>query len=456
MRTTRRIIAALAACACFGPAPAAQQAAQATASEEASLPTWTPEEEAAIRLLRTLRKKDRPADEVLVAQLSLPGEQLFPLFFEVLSRRQVPALEGGEAQILSEIQEEILLQTVAQLDRETVLAHVEAQLLAGADLRLRYAAMLSIGRAGRANDLPQLFELALPAAEPALDKRMALGLERAVTALARRDPRTFEQLVSLRRITRAELLPTLIDALGEAGDPRGLLYLGELLYWAEPLALDIMSQIPRVGASGDPALDEPLRVRLRPFLAPDRPGHCRAAITALATLADLESIPGLIALLTSEDRGLKENAHWALKELTGLGFSAAPDTWARWHQSELSWTVRSKALELQRLQNGDPAEAAEALCTLLTHPFARVDLRRTLPELLRSRHPALRGLACRTLGELGVVEATEKLVWTLEDEIPEVRSAAHAALRQLTRLDLPLEPVAWQSATHSDPRTAEL
>jgi HEAT repeat protein len=435
---------------------AAAQEAGAPAAQETMLPAWTPEEEAAIRLLRTLRKKDRPAEEVLVGQLSLAGERLFPLFFEILSRRQVPALDGGEEQILSEIQEEIVLQTVAKLDRETVLAHVEAELMSGADLRLRYAAMVSIGRAGRANDLPQLFELALPAAEPALDKRMALGLERAVTALARRDARTFEQLVSLRRITRAELLPTLIDAVGEAGDPRGLAYFGELLYWAEPLALDIMSQVPRVGASGDPALDEPLCVRLRSYLAPDRPGHCRAAVTALATLADLEAIPGLIALLTSEDRGLKENAHWALKELTGLAFSATQETWSRWHQAELSWAVRSKAHELQRLQNGDAVDAADALRTLMTHPFARADLRTALPELLKSRHAALRGLACRTLGELGVTEATEKLVWTLEDEIPEVRAAAHAALRQLTRLDLPLEPVAWQDATNSGPRAAEL
>jgi HEAT repeat protein len=285
---------------------------------------------------------------------------------------------------------------------------------------------------------------------------MAKGLERAVAALLQHDPRAFEQLVVLRRITRAELLPALIDAVGAAGDPRGLAFLGDLLYWAEPLALDIMSQIPRLGASGDSALDEPLRVRLRPFLAPERPGHCRAAITALATLADFESIPGLIALLASEDRGLKENAHWALKELTGLTFSATPEGWARWHQSELAWAVRAKARELQRLQNGDPAEAADALRTLLTHPFARAELCTTLPELLKSRHPALRGLACRTLGELGVAGVTEKLVWTLEDEIPEVRAAAHAALRRLTRLDLPLEPVAWQSATNCDPRAAEL
>lgn len=442
---------------CAGPLASAQESPTTGAPAAATVqPAWTPEEEAAIRLLRTLRKKERPADELLIVQLSSAGERLFPLLFQVLARRQVPALDGGDEQVLSEIQETILLGAVATFDREVVLAHVEAALVAEPDLRLRYAAMMSIGHAGRANDLPQLFALALPADDPALDKRMATGLERSVAALARRDARCFEQLVALRRIIRAELLPTLVDAVGEAGDPRGLAFLAEVLYWSEPLALEVMSQIPRLGASGDVALDEGMRVRLRPYLAPERSGHCRAAVTALAALHDLEAIPGLVALLTSEDRGLAQNAHWALKELTGLTFSAEPNAWARWHQSELSWTVRSKARELQRLQSGDAGESADALRVLLTHPFARSELRAVLPELLKSRHPGLRTLACRTLAELGAKEATEKLVWALEDDFPEVRAAAHGALRTLTRLDLPLEPVAWQSATNTDPRGTEL
>jgi hypothetical protein len=442
---------------CGGASAAAQEAAPAASpAEQAGPALWSGEEEAAIRLLRSLRKKERPADDVLVAQLSAAGEQLFPLLFQILSRRQVPALEGGEEQILSEIQEAILLGAVATFDRQAVLTHVEAALLAGADLRLRYAAMVSIGHSGRANDLPQLFELALPAAEPALDKRMAVGLERAVAALIRHDPRAVEQLVTLRRITRAELLPTLVAAVGEADDPRGLAYLGEVLYWSEALALEVMSQIPRLGPSGDFTLDEGLRVRLRPHVMPEHAGHCRAAVTALTALGDLEAIPSFIALLSGEDKGLAGNAHWGLKTLTGLSYSPDPITWGRWHQSELSWVVRSRARELQRLQSGDAADAADALRILLTHPFARTELRAALPELLKSRHPGLRTLACRSLAELGAVEATEKLVWTLEDESEDVRSAAHAALRKLTRLDLPLEPIAWQSATDSEPRGSEL
>lgn len=428
----------------------------APAAPAAVLSRWTPDEEAALRLLRTLRRKERPPEHELVASLSLPGETLLPLLFEVLERRNVPALDGGEDQVLSEIQETILLRTFESYDRETVLAYLEPRLTAGAELRLRHAAILAIGHAGRPNDLMQLFELALPTGELALEKPMAKALERAVTVLVRRVPATIDMLVQLRRITRPELLPRLIEAVGAAGDPRGLAYLADVLYWSEPLALDVLSQVPRLGPSGDVSLDEPLRARLRVFLSSDRPGHGRAAVTALTALGDLESVGTFITLLSSEDGGLRENAHWGLKQLTGLSFSPTPETWSRWHQSELSWMVRARAREFHRLQQGDAAEAADALRAILSHPFARGELCATLPELLKSRHVALRELACRTLGELEVVEATEKLVWTLEDPVAEVRQAAHAALRRLTHLDLPLEPIAWQGATGADPRGSEL
>lgn len=461
MKTRARFLAGLGTCIVLGAGLQAQEPASGatpsgTKPPEAVVPRWSADEEAAIRLLRSLRSKERPPEEELVASLSLPGEVLLPLLFEVLQRRSVPALDGGEDQLLSEIQESVVLGAFESYDRDVVLAHLEPMLAAGQEPRLRHAAMLALGRAGRANDLIQLFELALPASELALERPMAKALERAVAALVRRVPATLDMLVQLRRITRPELLPSLIEAVGTAGDPRGLAYLADVLYWSDALALDVLSQIPRLGASGDVNLDEPMRARLRVFLAADRPGHCRAAITALTALADLESIGTFITLLSAEDRGLRENAHWALKQLTGLSYSPTQETWARWHQSELSWMVRSRAREFHRLQDGDAAESADALRTILTHPFARGELCATLPELLKSRHVPLRELACRTLGELEVVAATEKLVWALEDPVLEVRQAAHAALRRLTHLDLPLEPIAWQGATGADPRGNEL
>jgi hypothetical protein len=260
----------------------------------------------------------------------------------------------------------------------------------------------------------------------------------------------------LRRITRPELVPHLVEAVGAAGDPRGLGYLAEVAYWNEGLVLLVMSQIPLLGPSGDETVDGALKGRLRKYLDENVPGPCRAAILALSALEDHDAIGTLIALLGCESAGLRETAHWALKRLTGLAMAPTPESWARWHQGELFWMVRHRPKEFQRLRSSDPGEAADALRTILTHPLARRELATALPDLLRSRQPALRVLACRTLAELEASDAVGRLVWALEDPVPEVALAAHAALRALTKIDLPREPLAWQEATNTEPRGAEL
>lgn len=451
---------ALAACAAVvraqdGAASPAGAAASAQA-ETSAQPVWTPEEEAAIQILRSLRKKQRPSDEELAARLSLAGARVLPLYFEVLTTRRVPALDSVEAQVLSEVQEHAILLACAELERGPVLAHVEAALLAGVDLRKRAAALAMIGAVGRANDLPQLFALALADEETAPPETLGEKLLGAVASVLAQDPRGFEQLLTLRRVTRAELLPVLVEAVGATRDPRGLAYLSEVAYWSEKLILDVMSQVPRIGPSGDEAIDTALRVRLRSYLDETRPGHCRAAITAVTALADESAIASLITLLACENEGLRENAHWALRELTGLSMASNAETWNRWHQAEQYWCLRSKAREFQRLRQSDPAEVADALRAILAHPLARRELATALPDLLKSPWPALRILACRTLGELSSKEAVGRLVWALEDPEPEVVTAAHAALRRLTQLDLPREPLAWQSATRTEPRGTQL
>jgi hypothetical protein len=432
-----------------GPAPAAAPRA------------WSDDERAAITLLRSLRKKERPSDQELAARLSRGGERVLPLFLEILVTREVPALEPGETkqgepQVLSEVQELALLLAVAQLEREPVLGQVGAVLQSGGGVRQRYAAIGCLGVVGRANDLLQLFDLAFTQEETALDERLARALRRAVTALVSHDPRAFEQLVALRRITRPELLPVLVASVGAAKDPRGLAYLSEVAYWHEDLIVEVMSHVPLLGPCGDEVVDAAVKVRMRPYLDETRPGPCRAAIVALTAMGDDDSIGALIGLLTSESAGLRENAHWGLKQLTGLGLSSAPEVWTRWHQGELYWLVREKPRAFQLLRERNPATATDALREILLHPLARHELAAALPDLLKSPWPALRMLACRTLEDLEAKTAIGRLVWALEDPEPDVAQAAHAALRTLTKLDLPREPLAWQSATNTQPRGAEL
>lgn len=443
-----------------GPPPLEQATEQGASAMAAPLPpaqpTWTPEEQTAIQLLRSLRKKERPSDLELTASLSRAGERMVPLYFKVLAARRVPALDLGEPQILSEVQEKAILLALAQLDRDAVLRHVGAAMLAEATPALRIAAIGCIGAVGRANDLPQLFDLAFAPEEAVPEQHLARALRSAVTALLARDPRGVEQLVSLRRITRPELLTVLVEAVGATRDPRGLAYLSDIAYWHDGLVLDVMSQVPLLGPSGDEAIDGALRVRLRSYLEEDQTAPCRAAITALTALRDQDAIAPFIELLESESTGLRDTAHWGLKQLTGLALAPTAEVWARWHQGELYWLVRSMPAEFKRLRENDPAQVADALRSILSHPLARAELASALPDLLKSRWPAIRVLACRSLSELAARDSVPKLVWALEDPDPAVVKAAHQALRRLTRLDLPGEPLAWQEATNTEPRGAEL
>ncbi len=423
--------------------------------QETPPPVWTAQERKAIDLLRSLRSKERPSDEVLAQKLAEPGETLLGLLFQVLAQRSVPAHDGGAPQKLSEIQENVILLAVALLDREKVTARVGLELARPGEPGVRAAALGFVGAVGHANDLPALFELALVAEEQAPEKGLEAGLRRAVASILRRDPRAYDQLIGLRRIMRPELLPTLLSAVGEAKNGRGLAFLSEVSYWNEDLILQVMAQVRLIGLSGEETIDDGMRNRLRPYLDASRPGHCRAAMLALTTLKDNESIAALIELLSSETKGLQDGALWSLRTLTGLKFDS-PQTWARWHQAELFWLVREKAHQFRRLRSNDAADAAAALRTILLHPLARDELCSALPDLLKNRWPAIRVLACRSLADLQAKESVPKLVWALEDRVPEVAQAAYGALKQLTGLDLPSDPAAWQVATGSGSAAAEL
>jgi hypothetical protein len=420
-----------------------------------AVPLWTPAEREAIQVLRSLRKKTRPSDEELAVLLGAPGESLLPLYWDVLVQREVPALEEGAPQVLSEVQQHALTLGLMQFDRELVLAHVGNALAAETDLRRRHAGLVCLAAVGRANDYPQAFELALGAGEEVPPARLATAFRQSVAQIAARDPRAFEQLVSLRRLAPAPLLIELVRAMGESENPRALLFLSEVAYWHEDLLQEVLSQVSALGPSGDEAIDSGMRVRVRGHLDPEQSGLCRAALTALAALQDREAIGAIIPLLASEKDGLKQNAHWALRELTSLRLAPEPEVWSRWHQAELYWMIREKPREFQRLNLAEPREVADALREILGHPLAREELAAAVPELLKSPWPALRTLACNTLADLRSKAAVERLVWALEDPDAGVMRAAHAALRRLTGFDLPLDPVAWQEATESGPLAHE-
>jgi hypothetical protein len=424
----------------FASAPAAQEA---VAVHE---PAWTAQDQAAIELLRGLRSREQEKEEAVLAErLAQPGGSAWPLLLDVLVARRVPSFQPDtEPQVLSEVQERVILRAIGTLERDFVLERIAALGDVKDDQARTLAVMGCMGAVGRVNDLLALFELARPERGQAPDRDRAAALRRAAAAIVVRDERSFEQLVALRRLTPVELLPALIKAVGDARDGRGLRFLSDVAYWHEDLVADVLAQVRRVGPSGDADLDDAMRVRIRPYLDPESPSLCRAAIPALVALSDSDSLGPLIELLEHESRGLRQDAHWALRQLTGLELSASPETWGRWYQAEQAWLIRERPRTFQRLRSNEAGVAAAALREVLEHPLARQELCEALPDLLRNRVPAIRAMACEWLADLEVASAVPKLVWALDDRDRDVSRAAWQALRHLTALDLPLESDVWR------------
>ena len=71
-------------------------------------------------------------------------------------------------------------------------------------------------------------------------------------------------------------------------------------------------------------------VILRAMREHPTPGIQKQACLALGKLHVGSAIPDLIQVLRHPDRGVVANAHWALREITGLVLKAEPDLWQQW------------------------------------------------------------------------------------------------------------------------------
>ena len=66
-------------------------------------------------------------------------------------------------------------------------------------------------------------------------------------------------------------------------------------------------------------------------LGDDDPQVRKEAILALGDLSSMDSVPELIELLDEDvDPGVRGNAHWALKKITGQGLSQDYERWSTW------------------------------------------------------------------------------------------------------------------------------
>jgi HEAT repeat protein len=234
-------------------------------------------------------------------------------------------------------------------------------------------------------------------------------------------------------ITRSspDVARALVQALGLAGRAEGLELLGSLLGDSSELDADIVMQLGLLGARLPNAVDPSTTAEVRSFLWSNDPGLVRTSLIAVAQMRDDEAVPDLIELLADGEPAVRESAHWALQQITGLGLTAQPEHWRTWFEAEEAW-FDDRAMDLRdQLGRASSKQVVSALCELARHRWRRHETATRIEKLLRHSDPALRALACIVLGQLGSNRSVEPLRGAVEDPDASVRQAAASALTAL-------------------------
>jgi len=394
-----------------------------------------------VSILRSTRDPEVGPLEDLVASLAQASLEDPDTVFDVLVQRRIPALDGGPEQTLSVPQRELLVEALAALERRPVLEMARGFASRSQTADERAATLRFYAAAARARELREILALAsfdgFAARDPVRD-----ALVSSTAQVLRRDLEGIRALEDLWREVPDECVEAIVLAVGRARAVRGLAMLEQILDLRPDLAPLVVPQVrmldPWATLEPRPILEATLRGYLSTADGNLRPG----ASLALGALGDYESVPALIALV--EEPGLRDNATWALRRLSGLRLAAQRDVWQSWYASEADWWKSAAPVLLGHLRSDDRAVVLAALREIAEHRFRRHQLADEVVHSLHHALPAVRVQACRTLAALGSERAVSELVERLADDHPEVRTQAWSALRRCTGMDLPLDARAWR------------
>ena len=317
--------------------------------------------------------------------------------------------------------------------QETALA-----LLRGPE-RIRKAALPYLLRLPRAAlVLPFLEHVAAPSEEGDIGERAALCAR--LGELCAQHGLSSVSLLLEQSAAVPPLRAAIAAVLGGSGRPEAIGMLARLVRDSDRgvrlAAIEALGEIDDGSGSQVPLLTA--------LLAEGDPLAQKRAAVALGRLHALGAVDSLISLLDSRDRGLADDAHWALCEIAGRSLPPDAQAWRSFWQTERARAANELPPLLLELQSGEPAVIIEALRGAGGFVAGRQELRPALLALLSSEDPVVRAAACTTLGQLRDKGALPALVAALDDPDPLVWEAAWKALKRITGRNLPPRSALWR------------
>ncbi len=362
------------------------------------------------RALRQARRRDCDA-ELIVAKIAKLGPDALPASLLVLDECGLPAIDGAEAQITSELQEKLLLDALTRWEAGFVWAAVENSIAVPkgkeATLCVRRAAILAAGSCALPTEVKRLAAIALLPNEKAVDTRIEGALLAAAKRVYARKPEGLTALANSWNQFRPPLLPAILKAAGAGGNPRALEFLAQMLNQSNDLRAVALAELARQRAPTE--FPAGLLENLRALLDPDYPMPCQSACSAIASLGDYDSVDALVELLSAPSDGIRASAYGALCRLSGISLPPQETSWHVWRVQEGAWFEEREPTLLSDIEEGSEQAAQDAMLEMSAHRWERHRLSDIVAEGLNRPEESVRGLACSVLGQLGSPRARAAL-----------------------------------------------
>ena len=337
---------------------------------------------------------------------------------------------------------EVLLGACSSIPNAELYAVLRELAHEAARSELRPGALNLLGGMGTGGDLRLMIRIATKEPDDLSD-----NLRSALANVLRHNPSAYSNLWPVSNDSPSALLPSIVDAITDVGDARGLPTLAGLLNDSRRIAAyRVLQAITSVAEHSHPPFDMRVLADVRRLLGQAHGENLAAAAKAVSRLEDFEATQKLIELLNSDIPRVKTEALQGLHYLTGLNFRSDSTRWAAWYESERRWWQDEAPAVIDALDSPETAKVLAAINAIVSRRLFRGELAAELARLLDHPNEGLRSLACTAMGQLGSSVEVPTLIDCLNDNTDAVRASAAHALKKITGLDLPPDPASWLDA----------